>query len=273
MTPDPAAGNGNGGADWTATLPDDIKPVVQTKGWKSPVDVINSYRSLETTLGSKRFELPAPNWDEKKWGEFYSAAGRPETPDKYPNSEVKLPDSVKIDDGMLKSAKEQLHKLGLSTNQAKGALDFYYGFVAQQEQAATAARQKALDDANAALKATWGDKFEENTGFVKKAYEKFSTPEFEKELIDTGLGNNPKIIEMFAKIGRAMSEDSAQGRGGGNLNPQDAESAKAEISRLKMDAKFNEAYFNPAHADHKKVAAEWEELHKKAFGNAIVGQA
>lgn len=273
LNPDGAGGNGGDAPDWTATLPDDIKSVVTAKGWKAPTDVINSYRNLETTLGTKRFEMPAPNWDEKKWGEFYAAAGRPEAPDKYPNSEVKLPDSVKIDDGMLKSAKEQLFKLGLSANQAKGVLDFYNGFVGQQEGTAVAARQKALDDANAALKTAWGDKFDENTGFVKKAYAKFSTPEFEKELIDSGLGNNPRIIEMFAKIGRAMSEDSAGGRGGGALNAQDAESAKAEIARLKIDAKFNEAYFNPGHADHKRMVAEWTALHAKAYSKEIVGQA
>lgn len=274
LNPDPAAGSGNGGADWTATLPDDIKSVVTAKGWKAPTDVINSYRNLETTLGTKRFELPAPNWDEKKWGEFYTAAGRPESPDKYSKAEAKLPDSVKLDEAVLKSADEHLFKLGLSDKQAKGAKEWYYGFIAQQESTAVAARQKALDDANAALKTAWGDKFDENTGYVKKAYEKFSTPEFEKELIDSGLGNNPKIIEMFAKIGRAMSEDTAAGKGPGALDVKDAETAKSEIARLKTDAKFNEAYFNSGHVEHKKMVAEWTALHDRAYPKGqIVGQA
>lgn len=274
LNPDANGGNGNGGTSWLDTLPQEMRGDESLKTIPDVPTLAKNYIESRKFIGTKRTETPSPNWDEKKWSEFWTAAGRPESPDKYPNSEVKLPDSVRIDDGMLKSAKEQLHKLGLSTNQAKGALDFYYNFVAQQEGVATAARQKALDDANAALKTAWGDKFDENTGYVKKAYEKFSTPEFEKELIDSGLGNNPKIIEMFAKIGKAMSEDTAAGRGGGKLDVTDAETAKTEIARLKTDAKFNEAYFNPAHADHKKMVAEWDAMHAKAVPKGVIaGQA
>lgn len=240
---------------------------MQSKGWKAPADAIKAYRELETVLGSKRFEMPSPNWDEKKWGEFWTAAGRPESPEKYPNSEVKLPETVSIDESTLKTAKESLHKLGLSTSQAKGVLDFYYGYVSKSATEAATHRQKAMDEATNKLKSEWADDYDKNIGFVKKAYAKFATPDFEQKLIDSGIGNDPDLIRFFSKVGVAMSEDSASGKGGNQFNAQDAESAQTEIARLKLDSKFQDIFFNPAHAEHKTVVAQWEALHKRAFGS------
>lgn len=257
-------GGGGGSPDWTATLPDDIKPIVTTKGWKEPAAAVRSYVELEKTLGTKRLEAPQPNWDDKKWGEFWTAAGRPETADKYATPEVTLPAGVSVDETMLKSGKESFHKLGLTSNQAKGVLDFYYDFLGKSATAALAARTKEMEDGTVKLKADWGDKFDANTALVKKAYGKFATPELEKYLIDTGLGNHPDLIKAFANIGKAMLEDSAGGKGAGAINPQDVESAKVEINRLKTDEPFQKALREAMHPGHKEAVEKLYELNKRA---------
>lgn len=268
-------GNGGGGGptSWLATLPPELQADESLKTIPDVPTLAKNYVESRKFIGAKRLEAPQPNWTPDKWAAFNKELGVPEAPDKYPMPDVKLADGLTLDEGRKKAALEHFHKIGLRPDQAKELWGFYLNDINGVHKSATEARTKAAADAEAALKTEWGQNYDKNIGYLKRAYEKFGTPEAEKEFIDSGLGNNPAIARMFAKIGEAMSEDSAQGKGGGQLNPADAAAAESEIKRLKTDAKFQDAFFNAAHADHKKVVEEWNSLHKRAYGNTVVGQA
>ena len=53
-----------------------------------------------------------------------------------------------------------------------------------------------------------GDKLEANLGIAKKALDTFGTPELNKLLVSTGLGNHPELIRLMFKAGKALSEDT-----------------------------------------------------------------
>lgn len=52
-----------------------------------------------------------------------------------------------------------------------------------------------------------GEAFGQNAELAKRAVEKFGSAELKQMLDATGFGNHPEVIRVFARIGKAMSED------------------------------------------------------------------
>lgn len=52
-----------------------------------------------------------------------------------------------------------------------------------------------------------GEKFSESIALASKAIKEFGTEEFIESLNETKFGNNPEVIRIFARIGKAMSPD------------------------------------------------------------------
>lgn len=52
-----------------------------------------------------------------------------------------------------------------------------------------------------------GQKFDESVKFANDALKRFATKEFIQSLHETKFGNNPEVVRIFARIGRAMSPD------------------------------------------------------------------
>lgn len=52
-----------------------------------------------------------------------------------------------------------------------------------------------------------GDKFKQFAGDANKAFKAFGNEGLDKALKDTGFGNHPEFIRMFAKIGALLGED------------------------------------------------------------------
>lgn len=52
-----------------------------------------------------------------------------------------------------------------------------------------------------------GEAFGQNAELAKRSLEKFGSPELKEMLSATGFGNHPEVIRVFARIGKAMSED------------------------------------------------------------------
>ena len=51
-----------------------------------------------------------------------------------------------------------------------------------------------------------GDKYPDTIADAKRAMDHFATDEFRNTLEESGLGSNPGVVRMMAKIGRAMKE-------------------------------------------------------------------
>jgi len=65
---------------------------------------------------------------------------------------------------------------------------------------------KWLNDSKAD-KEIGGDKFDASVALAKRATAKFASPGLKKMLDDSGLGNHPEVIKMFARVGKSMQDD------------------------------------------------------------------
>lgn len=123
-------------------------------------------------------------------------------PEKY---DFKLPDGSLLDpktvDGLSAFSKEN----GLSQKQAQGVLD--------RENAAVAAYAGKQQETLKQTMEAWvpeirndaeigGNNFNKSIESAKLVVQKFATPAFTKILNDTGFGNHPEIVRIFARIAK-----------------------------------------------------------------------
>ena len=67
-----------------------------------------------------------------------------------------------------------------------------------------------------------GKTFDENAALIARGLSTFGTPELNKALIDSGMGNHPEVARFMYRVGKAIAEDSIRvGNGvGGSGAPQ-----------------------------------------------------
>lgn len=247
--------------DWTASFNDDVRGMVQTKGWKSPADAINSYANLERLLGADKagrgIVIPKDDAPGEEWGQFYGKLGRPEKPEDY---KIAVPDG---DTGEFASAAaSKFHELGISAKQAKGLEEFWgeFGSSAMQASEAKFEQQSAVDLQD--LKKEWGQAFDAKAELARRARMESGLTEDEGKAIERALGLK-KAAEVFSFLGKQFGESEAKGMDGARsvgfgATPADA---KARIAALSNDKEWTAKYLS-GNVDAK---AEFERLHRIAY--------
>lgn len=171
-----------------------------------------------STLGAAAAEVGT----ESKAAE--TSAGKPaeKAPEKPAAPAPVAPIELKLPDGLAAADQKQLletfqsigTELGLDSAKTQGLLDRYVSL----EQT----RAKAADDAFVAQDAKWsaelkadpdigGPKWNESISHVRRALREFGGTEAANLLHAAGLGNHPVLVRAFAKIGRALADDTVSG--------------------------------------------------------------
>lgn len=252
------------GADWRTTLPEDIRPLAQAKGWKSPAEAVKSYAHLERLVGADKIALPPKdaqgNRDWSKW-EGWSTIGRPEAPDKYA---FRLPDGQRATDedrALHAHMAPLLHKAGLAQWQVDLLAQGLEKFGHQHRDKLSRQTQQTYAAAVQELQRDWGASFDRHLDLANRAVRQFGGPDLVRALSASGLGHHPAVVRAFARMGAMLAEDSglpAGSAGGG------AGSARAEIQRLKADPQFQSAFLNRLHPGHEQAMSKMLSLQAQA---------
>lgn len=100
---------------------------------------------------------------------------------------------------------------GLSKESAQKLLDsraaHYAEFKNGQTEFLKTQQTKWLDDSKAD-KEIGGANWDQSVALAKMPIAKFASPGLKKMLDDSGLGNHPEVIKMFARIGKTMQPDT-----------------------------------------------------------------
>lgn len=259
-TPAPAAGSTPPAADWTASFSDDLKGFVQTKQFKDPSAVVESYRNLEKLTGAqeKLIRLPEKE-DAPEWAQVYEKLGRPKEAKEY---QLEMP-AEGGDKEFLEEARSKFHELGLNRKQAETLAKWWNqkaaNVSAQSEEQRTAA---VLADAEN-LKKEWGMAYDQNLGAAKNATKKFGIDEATLDKMESALGYSGLIKFMHnlgSKIGEAsfISGDGKTSGFGGVMSP---EQARGQLAALNQDSDFIRRYAEGGAPERQKM----EELMKQAY--------
>lgn len=226
-------------------------------------DLGKGYQNLEKLLGSEKVPVPTSDEDEEGWNRWYKATGRPDKADDYELERAsEYPSDLPYDEEMEKGFRNWAHANGLSKKQA-GAL--YGGYVKTQIEryaAHTTAQKQKLAEVQHALQREHGGQYEGFIGSAKTALQQYADPDFKAMLDETGLGNDPRMIRVFGKIGKEL------GAGGDRLKgaaPQAASTADLSAAISDFRTKNSKALFDKDHPDHGRRVSELQALYQQKF--------
>jgi hypothetical protein len=249
---------------WTKAygLPDTLEAK-----FTSPEALLKSYTSLERMLGNQnKVAIPGPNATPEERAAFFKAIGRPEKPEEYG---VKMPEKLgdkpfpkelwneERANGFTKLA----HELGLTKEQAAKLAEFDLSNGVKSYESVTAAQQKAIADATAALKAEWGADYAKNLELAQKAAKQAGGD----DLLTHPLANDPTFIKAMAKVG-AMIVEEPGGAAGARGTSHVKSDPKQEINAIRADK--NHPYHVKGHPQHDAAVKQMAALYEAAFPTA-----
>ena len=191
---------------------------------------------------------------------IFSKLGLPDSADKY---EFAKTEGVTPDEGYVKWAKDNFHKVGLLPDQVKALTGAHNEYVkAQLEQRAKDATLRYTAEKNE-LTAEWGGGYERMANAAKTAATALG---FTGDMVDAmeGAVGYKNTMKFFAALGKKLGEDgfvgSAQGgapRFTGTLTPAEA---KAQWDAMRIDPVQSKALLDTSHPAHKTAKAKQQSL-------------
>lgn len=253
----PPAANSNE-APWYGD--DNYKGLVETKGWKAPKDVLDSYANLEKLVGSEKLAAPKNDEDVASYERIWNRLGRPQTAEEY-----KLA-AEGIDPTIVKTYAETAHKFGLTQKQADGLIGFYKGLETQAVTAANENFVKSSEQEMLALQNEQGAAFDQFKTDAKRGVREFGLNPDQLESLERAVGTKT-MMKMLANQGKYLREDSSDGESSASfgLSP---DAAKRQMADLRMNKDFMAAYMDSSHAGHKDALVKMETLAKFSVGKS-----
>jgi len=237
------------------SLPDGLDREPSLRNFDSVDKLAKSYVHAVKKMGVPPEQmLRLPSGDEG-WDDVYNALGRPDNPQGYNFGDAD--DSEDLSD-----FKGYAHELGLTQRQAEALLDKIAEGNQMAQQQGQENIEKAEADAQASLTREWGQQYNQNLDYARRAFGRFASPEALSVMEETGLGNHPEILKLFAKVGEQLSEEQmlpGNPRGSG-MAPGEVE---ATIASKRADPDFQSALMNAAHPNHKNAVAEMNKLYDR----------
>ena len=136
----------------------------------------------------------------------------PTAPEKY---ELKAPEGMEIDSKLLEAVSPIFKKGGLTQEVAQELADVYASHAKAAEEAKTQAHNATVESWKQETIKALGADHAEQLAFAAKTRDRFLSKETNELLETTGLGNHPKIVSDFIKLGKSISEgrlvDGARG--------------------------------------------------------------
>lgn len=232
---------------WRDTLPEEFKNDPTLANFKGVDDLAKSFIHAQKLIGKDKVVLPSPTATEEEKTAFYRKLGMPE-PDKYTLEGLE-------DDEASGKLKELFVKNNILPAQAKEIMNFLASEYSETEEGTSEAYQAAIQEGIEDLRLEWGEGFNANLGKAKAVVDTFGDPELKSYLNETGLGNDPMLIRMFAKIGSQFGEDSFKGK---PLQAVSKDDAQKQINAIFADK--NHPALNGKDPRHNDAMMEMNKL-------------
>lgn len=259
--------------EWTSHIPQDM---AAEKFWepikgKPLADVLKGYGEAQKMIGGS-IRLPSekdkPEDRAKKLNDIYGKLGRPESPDKYAPKLPELPDGLALQEPVVKGFLAKAHAANMTPDQVQASLDFYAEYVQGGLKSLSDSRKAG----EAALKEEWGANFQTNLNLAHRSLATMASKalgeEDGKALLDeldkSGLGNNPRLVKLFAALGGEMKED-------GLLTGDSDVSAEAFDAQIAELTKPGTPFWDKFHPEHDKAVQKVQQLREQA-GNPLLAR-
>lgn len=164
---------------------------------RSYLDIQSQYQQAQQAP-----RIPGAEASDEELAAFRQAMGIPDGPDGYEFQIENAPEEVSFDE-----FKQLAHELNLTADQAQRLAQWDIQRRASEQQASEAQRKASRDEALKHLQESHGEQWESKLEKALRLVERAGGAELRAELNDTGIGNNPKLIDTFIKIAEMTSDD------------------------------------------------------------------
>ena len=239
-------------------MPPGLREEPSLKTFDSVDKLAKSYVNAVKMIGGNPDNMVAIPEEGEKWDDFYNKIGRPEKAGDYQFGD---------ENGELDGFREFAHDTGLTQDQADNILKLYGDIQEEQEEAHQNGLEELRTNTTMELQKEWGKNYDGKMDYAKRAFAQFATPELSQLMDESGMGNHPEMLRVFAKVGELMGEDSlvvGTGLGSSQLSP---EQAQQEIQALYSDKEFSKSYRDNKDPGHKTAMSKMEKLFKQAYPN------
>lgn len=173
---------------------------------------------------------------------------------------VEVPESLKgswnaEDDEAMKQFKADALAHGLTQPQFDFMLERYFAMLPE---VATAAQEFAVEQASAELQKAWTtpQDMQKNLGAAARAWNAFAPEGL--DINDPKYGNDPVLLQILAKVGAEMREDSPAIQSQG-VAPANFDEAVASL-------RAHPGYADKSHPEHAQVMQKITSLYERKFG-------
>lgn len=254
-------------ADWLSGADDDTKGYIQNKGFKTPLDVITSYRGLEKLRGvpaERLLTLPEKMDDAAALRPIYERLGAGKSPADY---KLPVPEGDKGE--FAKKAAEWMHEIGVPVGMAVKLSEKWNAHKAETTASAKGQGEQLLVQQQDKLKAEWGSDYDKRFTVAKGTAKELGLTAEAIDALEQALGFDG-VFRLLHGVGQKFGEDKfITGQlGGGGAGPKGIEQAKAELQHVKSDADFMRTATDPTKPGHADAKKRLHELQKSAYPEA-----
>jgi hypothetical protein len=245
---------------WIDSFDPDTKGYVETKGFKDPKAVVESYRNMEKLLGAPREKIVRwpDNVDEPNaLDDVYKRLGRPDSKEGY----GLVVDKDGTNKALVEALQNTFHANGVSKKQADAFVNTMAKLEADGKAAAQAKMEAEGKAAEEGLKREWGAAFEQKANSAKRAAREFGLSGEVIDKIEASVGYT-ELMKLLDNVGSKLGEGSFHNPGGGNQTLIHTPAAALNrIQALKQDQSF----IQRMDSQDAAALAEWTRLHKEAY--------
>jgi hypothetical protein len=250
--------------DWRASLDETLRADPTLADIKDLNGLAKSYVHAQRMIGKDKITIPQEGADPSEWDGFYERLGRPGDGNYKLDPTGVVPEGVSFEPQVLDRFKKIFHEAGLNQKQAEKLFKGYMGYVGEVHGNNSAGVEQQRAEWVNTVKKEFGRAFDERVDLAVRAVETFGGTELVQWLDQTGMGDHPMFVKMFAKIGQQMQEALAspnQSRGW-TMTP---DTARQEIARAQRDTEFMKAYMTPAATGHAEAVKKMQDLFSFAY--------
>ena len=196
---------------WRESLPEDIREDETLKNISDLPGMAKMLVHSQKLVGADKIAVPGEFATEDDWNAVFTKLGKPENPDGYTLEKPEgIPEGLEYSDDIVANYREVAHKHGLLPAQAKALFDWYNNLYIEGHKSNEKAKEMRLLEAETQLKKDFGAAYDQRVELAKTTIRSFAD-EDAIEALEEGLGNDPRMVKLFAKIGEAISEDKLKG--------------------------------------------------------------
>lgn len=217
---------------------DEFKELVTQQGWKDPNDAVRDYRELHKSASGK-VKLPTPESSAEEISNFYAKIRGVDTPEGY---EVKVPENVPVDEGMINKIKQWAFDAGAPKTAVETVLKNWFQELTDQQAQSIEVAKKELQD-------EWKDEYNTNFQLADRFVTNEASEDFRALLVETGLNNHPVVAKQMLDWAKRVATDKL-------IKGEAGETKKDEYVPVYKDSP--EMYRNGDDEESKKARAYFE---------------